>query len=272
MKKILVLILIYSISLQASDEEGCTIPFFNQRKSPCKSTKKSNKIITIAPIVIKKTPKKNTIDRKKMERELHNILTEVKEYKNQTEEQKQQLLKELIGMKKEFYQYKLEKSREIKQLRNKLDSNNKKLVKVQKEVKKITKKKKKIIVANIIKTPKRTHKVHKVISKMQPLPVPIYDTPIIETPEITHEVHKVISKMQPLPIPIYDTPWIEITVENNINIYELALKYYGDKQAYKKIYTANQNIIGDDFKIYNGMNLIIPMTTDFEEQGILINQ
>ena len=78
--------------------------------------------------------------------------------------------------------------------------------------------------------------------------------------------------MQPSPIIIYDTPWIEITVENNINIYELALKYYGDKQAYEKIYEANRDIMDNDLNIYNGMNLKIPITEDFEEQGILINQ
>ena len=77
--------------------------------------------------------------------------------------------------------------------------------------------------------------------------------------------------MSPAPILMYDTPWIEIIVENNINIYELALKYYGNREAYNKIYTANQNVISDDFQIYDGMSLIIPMTETFEEQPMMLN-
>ncbi len=59
--------------------------------------------------------------------------------------------------------------------------------------------------------------------------------------------------------------WIKVTVENNINIYDLALQYYGDSQEYEKIYIANQNIIGQDYQIKNGMSLKIPITKDFIE-------
>ncbi len=59
--------------------------------------------------------------------------------------------------------------------------------------------------------------------------------------------------------------WIKVTVENNLNIYDLALQYYGDSQEYEKIYIANQNIIGQDYQIKNGMSLKIPITKDFIE-------
>ena len=66
-------------------------------------------------------------------------------------------------------------------------------------------------------------------------------------------------------------PWIEITVEDNINIYELSLKYYGNKEAYQQIYLANQHVIAHDFQINNGMSLKIPMSETFEEQPMLLN-
>ncbi len=59
--------------------------------------------------------------------------------------------------------------------------------------------------------------------------------------------------------------WIKVTVENNLNIYDLALKYYGDSQEYEKIYIANKNIIGQDYQIENGMILKIPITENFIE-------
>ncbi|CAA6820155.1 MAG: Unknown protein [uncultured Sulfurovum sp.] len=66
--------------------------------------------------------------------------------------------------------------------------------------------------------------------------------------------------------------WIEIVVEDNINIYDLALKYYGDAHQYQKIYLANQNLIDNNFKIYNGMSLKIPITDSFQEQPMFLNQ
>ncbi len=62
-----------------------------------------------------------------------------------------------------------------------------------------------------------------------------------------------------------DTPqkWINITVNNDLNIYDLALKYYGDSQEYEKIYMANQNQIDKNYQIRNGMSLKIPITENF---------
>lgn len=65
--------------------------------------------------------------------------------------------------------------------------------------------------------------------------------------------------------------WIEIVVEDHLNIYDLALKYYGDSQEYTKIYTANKKIINSNYEINNGMSLIIPITKTFQEQPIMLN-
>ena len=255
MSRILFLLLIYIISIQAN-EEGCTISFFNSKKSPCASTVEKNQI-TIAPIVVKKKPNKETIERKEVEVELRNILTDVKEYKKKNQKKTKRLLKELNAMKREFQKYKTKKNRELKKIKKQLYTSKKKYKSNKKKLVKITKR----------VSPKVNKKKPK---KKQTIIVQVVKAEIPET--TTHVIHKVIHKMQPSPILMYDTPWIEIVVENNINIYELALKYYGNKQAYKKIYLANRNTISNDFKIYNGMTLIIPMTKHFEEKGIVLNQ
>lgn len=253
MKKILLLLLICIFSIEAN-EQGCTISFFKKEKSPCKSTEKNRP--AIAPIVIQKRPKKQTVERKEVEVKLRNILAAVKDYKKRNQEERKRLIQELNAMKKKFHQYKIEKNRELKKIKKKLYSSSKKLKTNKKKFVKMTKRVTKKVIKQKPKK-KKTIIVQAIKTKM---------------PETTHTVHKVIHKMEPSPILMYDTPWIEIVVEDNTNIYDLALEYYGNKQAYKKIYLANQNRIGNDFKIYNGMNLIIPMTKDFEEKGIVLNQ
>jgi len=66
--------------------------------------------------------------------------------------------------------------------------------------------------------------------------------------------------------------WIEIVVEDRLDIYQLALKYYGDREKYQQIYQANINIIGIDLKIKDGMELKIPITEDFIEQPMFLNR
>jgi len=65
--------------------------------------------------------------------------------------------------------------------------------------------------------------------------------------------------------------WIEIVVEDELDIYQLALKYYGDREKYLQIYQANINIIDTNFKIEDGMELKIPITEDFIEQPMFLN-
>ena len=281
MNKILFLLLIYIIGLEAN-ERGCSISFFKTETSPCSSIEK--KKITIAPIVVKKRPNKETIERKEVVVKLRNILTDVKEYKKKNQEKTKRLQEELNTMKREFQKYKIKKNRELKKIKKKLYSSKKKMVKTTKKVtpKSIKKKPKKQLYSSkkklknskkkLVKiTRKVTHKVIK--QKPKKKKTTMVQVVTAEVPEITTSVvHKVIHKMQPTPMLVYDTPWIEIVVDKNTNIYDLALKYYGNAEEYKKIYAANQNIISNDLKIYNGMTLVIPMTENFREQGIVLNQ
>ena len=66
--------------------------------------------------------------------------------------------------------------------------------------------------------------------------------------------------------------WIAVVVEDEIDIFQLALKYYGDRDKYKLIYLTNKDIIGDDLKIIDGMSLKIPITEDFREQPMFLNR
>jgi nucleoid-associated protein YgaU len=67
-----------------------------------------------------------------------------------------------------------------------------------------------------------------------------------------------------------DSLWVEVIVKEE-DIYQLALQYYGDRDEYIQIYNANSDIIGEDFQLYKGMSLKIPMTKQFEEQPIFLN-
>jgi len=232
MKKIL--FLVYVVSVQAN-EQGCTISFFTKEKAPCSAEKKQ---ISIAPIVIKQAPEKEPNDTKKIEGELRTILKNVKQYKNDNEIEKDRLAKELSLMKKKFHDYKIEKDKELKKVKKKLYVSNKK------EHEKIKKLKKELYITN-----KELDD-----SKKQPV-----------------TMHKVIREIKSIPTLMHNTPWIEITVKDNINIYDLALKYYGDSQEYTKIYAANQNVINSNYQINNGMSLIIPITENFQEQPMMLN-
>ena len=61
--------------------------------------------------------------------------------------------------------------------------------------------------------------------------------------------------------------WINITISSNqITLEDLASSYYGDVKDAHIIYDANTNIIGKDHKLYEGMQLAIPVTDKFRDQ------
>ncbi|CAA6820470.1 MAG: Unknown protein [uncultured Sulfurovum sp.] len=66
--------------------------------------------------------------------------------------------------------------------------------------------------------------------------------------------------------------WVEVVIEDDINIRELALKYYSDSEAYPKIYAANRSVIPASLKIQDGMILKIPITDNFKEQPMILNR
>ncbi|CAA6799306.1 MAG: Unknown protein [uncultured Sulfurovum sp.] len=203
---------------------------------------------------------------KQMAIHLQKILKNVKTYKNNNINKTKKLLDELDMMKKEL----LEVNRQLELKDQKLSKTQKELLKVQNKVNK----KLKLKDQKLAKTQKELLKIQKNITRKEVQHKQELESvkalQKIKKVEIPQEVliHKVINVQKELP----RVPWVEVTVENDINIYDLALKYYGDSQQYEKIYTANQNMISQDYQISNGMSLIIPITDTFEEQPMFINK
>lgn len=231
-----------------------------------------------SPIIAKPFLKKDAVNYSKKEAEskselharmkkyLTTILHDVKEYKNRNEHENKELTNQLNTLKKEFKQYKIQKKRELITVNEKLNTTqnellnkNKKLMKIQKIVRK--EKKTTILKKN---TPKTV-----ILKTIQPR----ISTKKIPTLTQSPKEEILVHNETPLiinPIP-KNTSWVEIVVQDEIDIYQLALLYYGDREKYRDIYLANQEVIGTNFKIYSGMSLKIPMTVLFEEQPMMLN-
>jgi hypothetical protein len=65
--------------------------------------------------------------------------------------------------------------------------------------------------------------------------------------------------------------WVEIVVEDGVDIFQLAVKYYGDRDKYKQIYLTNRDTIGENLQLTDGMSLKIPIIEQFKEQPMFIN-
>jgi len=179
------------------------------------------------------------------------LLANIKKYKKRNKNKNKKLRQELNSLKREFEQYKIRKNREIKKIKNQLIITKKEL---------LLNKKRKNIRKKIVR--KKTTPQKNVRKK-------IVQKKILPKKKVLRE-KVVMQRTTPLPI-VNNLPWVEIVVENNLNIYQLALKYYGDKTKYREIYAANQHVIGKNLKIYNGMSLKIPMTNQFSEQPMILN-
>ena len=220
--------------LKSKDESvGCKIILSPKDKSKCNG--KSAKKISIAPIVIHNDKDKRI---EQLTKELNSLKKEFMEYKDSKDKDTQKL-NDII---KQFVQYKIDKENKIKKLKIKLGSirkelykNKRRLITIQKSIKK-----------EHIKKKIRKKKIQKTIKKIVK----------IKKKKTLERINK---------------PWVEIVVEDDLDIYQLALKYYKDKREYKQIYLANRDIIGKSLKIRNGMSLKIPITDKFEEQPMLIN-
>ena len=178
-----------------------------------------------------------------VEDKLTTILEKIKIYKSVKEKEIQTLKKKLANLaniEKKFKRYKKTKQKELKLLKHRLKTSNQKLSK---------------------------HLNYKIpisttISSEVPQNQPIVTSVINENVSIDKIIKNNTSAKK--------SPWIKITVRDNLNIYDLALKYYGDAQQYEKIYTANQDIIGQDYQIKNGMQLRLPMTESFEKTSYIL--
>jgi seryl-tRNA synthetase len=210
------------------------------------------------------------ISKELVKTELTNILENVKKYKKKNDNTNKKLIEELNALKRKFNTYKIQQKSKIKSVTTQLHQAKKELIKNQKQLsniqKKVTKIKKsekdvktqlQLTEQQLKKKRKELLTIKKKVVKIKKYEPKITFTSTIEEPPL-------------LPL-VNNASWVEVVVEDNINIYELALKFYGDKNKYQDIYVANQHIIGDNFQIYNGMSLKIPMTNQFEEQPMILN-
>jgi len=207
--------------------------------------------------------------KEKLKSELRIILKDLQNYKAKNEKEIQILKFELNRKKNEFQNYKKnqqklkkllnqKKRRQVSRKNNQYLKLKKQLIETEKKLQKNTKRYQKVKKNNQFLKKKIAH-----IKKKK-------KETIIISPQKKEKIKMNVNT--PIPLPIKnDLPWVEIIVEDNTNIYELALRYYGDSSKYKEIYSANKNIIGKNLKIYNGMSLKIPMTIEFDEQPIILN-
>ena len=230
MKKLLLLLFISEISMadstlfeNRSEQEGCTIPFFQKDKTPCSNSKKRT-LKVIKPTLIEK---------KEVEKKLKTILKKIKVYKKRNESEKEILESELFALKEKFNKYKREKNIELKSMKSKLYSTKREL----KEVKNIKPK---------VKIVKKTEIVKKVIYKE----VPIY--------------------IEKEPTPPKNVELMDIIVPDEMDIYQLALLYYGDAKKYKELYEINRDVIGSDLKVQAGQSIKIPIDLLFKSEPMAL--
>ncbi len=237
MKKLLLLLFINEIAIAEStifenEKDGCTIPFFQKDKAPCSNSKKQT-LQAIKPIVIEKK-ESETINKRRIEKKLKTILKKIKVYKKRNESEKEILESELLALKAKFNNYKKEKNRELKSIKSKLYSTKREL----KQVKNIKPK---------VKIVKKTQIVKKVIYKE----VPIY--------------------IKENPTPTKDIELMDVIVPDEMDIYQLALLYYGDAKKYKELYNINRDIINSDLKVQAGQSIKIPIDLLFKAEPIALN-
>jgi len=193
-------------------------------------------IITIAD----STSRENYLEKEqKLKVKLITILENLKKFKQEKNNKIITLNQELNLLKKEFSRYKQEKEKKIQEMNHKIKRFKKKLTK------------------------KSQVKVEKVTfnSKKPPIIVPTFVPKIKEVKSeiVKPKIDKISNNMPK----VTNLPWVEIIVEDGLDIYQLALKYYGDENKYKYIYAANQQTLQNNFEITDGMSLKIPMPEQF---------
>ena len=164
------------------------------------------------------------------------------------------------------------KKREKVVLKQKIKDIQKEKSSLQKKITTIKqiKKRDKIVIKRKVKSKPKVKKRDKIVLKkkvqIDPVIISSYTSEVKPRNQTTKESIDITTLAKK------NLSWVEVIVDDNINIYELALRYYGDKRKYREIYVANQNIIGKNLKIYNGMSLKIPMEEQFEEQPMILNR
>jgi len=219
-------------------------------------------LLFISSFSIADTQKDQTIENK-----LTTVLHNLKKFKKEKNHQISKLERELKSLKKEFNNYRIKKEKEVKKIRNKLRQTQKELLKnkiqnkhkIQNMQNKLLSSQKKLEQKETI-----THlNIQQSMEKAMAEPIPIQiEIQTQENPSLEQIILPIKSNI----------PWAEITIEENIDIYQLAKLYYGDSNEYVQIYSANREIIPNNLKLHNGMRIKIPMTSKFRDQPIVLNR
>ena len=202
-------------------------------------------------------------------KKLQSILKSIKEYKRKKNNKIKKLEQELQLLKRRFKREENRKDKKIQKLKKALSVSEQKVKKKQNELFTFQKNKK-IEVKNTLNITHevillKQHFTKEENKKNQELKKELFS--LKKNIQVKAE-EKVIHNAQALNLP---KEWIRIVVRDHLNIYDLALKYYGDSQEYTKIYTANKDVINSNYQINDGMSLIIPMTGTFQEQPMMLN-
>ena len=188
------------------------------------------------------------LPKKRVENELTTILFKLKAYKKKKDSELETLRRKILSIENRFANYKSNKEQEIEELKKRQTNSS---------------------ALSILKD--KNQKIKELQQQLASTKEQLSQKNDI----ITYLNQKLTKENQPQLSTIIQEgtseKWIKITVDNDLNIYDLALKYYGDSQEYTRIYTANQNTIDTSYQIRNGMSLKIPVTENFIEQPMMIN-
>ena len=191
---------------------------------------------------------KKPIANEEIEAILENTLKKVRKYKKEKNSEIYKINNKLENIIKEFASYRIKKNQEIRKIKRELALTKEKLYKSQKKLARIKKESKKVVKLKEITIPNPT------------------SVPQIITPSIPISGEDISLPTQNV------SSWVELVVEDGVDIYQLALRYYGDRAEYKQIYLANKDVIGENLQIVDGMSLRIPISEVFEEQPMILNR
>jgi len=211
---------------------------------------------------------------KQLQVKLKNTLNDIKKFKQEKNHKINNLNNEIVLLRKKFANYKSKKERELKSVKSQLTQSKQELSQNRtEEVITIDKKERAPLSKKVtIESQKNIDEynidkaIKQALNEMIDVPSPSLTNNIV----ITEEASQKIERMAFIPESI-DTPWVEIQVGEDMDIYQLAQLYYGDREKYKEIYVANKQILTKNLKVKNGMSLKIPMTAEFKEQPMVLN-
>jgi len=212
---------------------------------------------------------------KKLKAKLENTLNDIKRFKQEKNHKINNLSQEIELLKQKFASYKSKKEKELRKVKSQLSETKQELsqntmVQQQPMVKEErTPVQEKIVRAVVEK--EDDYNVDKAIKRALDEMIDVSE-PSLEKNMVQKNRYdfKSVDTMALIPESI-NTPWVEIEVGEDMDIYQLAQLYYGDREKYREIYAANKQLLKETLKVRNGMSLKIPMTAEFKEQPMVLN-